>query len=252
MFIANAPSDQDAIRKYYNTGYYSLEEFMQYAHSLQLKTHEAKPELAYNGHKPLVSSDRRHDDRRAKTALLHQGCEIASRGTEEVIYLEFGVRAGVSISAAAQKLPKDSKLYGFDTFTGLPDGWVCSGGLSGRINRVREAGEMAVENFPDISDRRIILIKGLIQDTLPSIIPMVSEKRLFINIDTDTYTAALYVLAMLHPYIKNGDVVYFDEFVDSLNEYAAFNDYIRSFYMKDRFIPVGRAFDAFLFEIASS
>jgi hypothetical protein len=234
---------------YFSTGYSSLENFMEYAHSLPLTTHEAKPELAYDGHRPLVSSDRRNDDRRAKTSLLHQGCAIACERGGDIVYLEFGVRAGVSISAAAERLPASAKLYGFDTFTGLPDGWVCSGGLSGKVNRIRAPGEMAVENLPDISDRRIILIKGLIQDTLPTIIPMLFGKRLFINIDTDTYTAALYVLAMLHPYIKAGDVVYFDEFVDSLNEYAAFNDYVRSFYMRDRFNPIGRAFDAFLFEV---
>lgn len=249
MFITNTPIDQEAIRKYYNTGYYSIEEFLDYAHSLKIAKHEAKPDLAWKAARPLVSADRHSDMRPAKTALLHQGCSLVSGQSDEVIYLEFGVRAGLSIAAAAEKLPPQSKLYGFDTFTGLPDGWVCSGGHSGKINRIRNPGDMAVENFPDISDRRIILIKGLIQDTLPSVLPNLSGKRLFVNIDTDTYTAALYVLAMLHPYLKRGDAVYFDEFVDSLNEYAAFNDYVRSWYMKERFIPIGRAFDAFLFKI---
>ena len=67
--------------------------------------------------------------------------------------------------------------------------------------------------------------------------------------DGDTYTAALYGLTTLHPYLKSGDLVYFDEFVDELNEFAAFNDYIRSFYVRDRFKPIGRAYDGILFEV---
>ena len=109
---------------------------------------------------------------------------------------------------------------------------------------------MAVDRIPDISDRRVVLIKGLFQDTLPLILPHLGSRQLFVNYDGDTYTAALYGLTMLHPYMKVGDVVYFDEFVDEINEFAAFNDYVRSFYVRDQFTVAGRAYDAFLFRYA--
>ncbi len=54
---------------------------------------------------------------------------------------------------------------------------------------------------------------------------------------------------MLHPYFKEGDLVYFDEFVDELNEFAAFNDYVRSFYMRERFRLIARAYDGYLFQV---
>ena len=44
-------------------------------------------------------------------------------------------------------------------------------------------------------------------------------------------------------------MIYFDEFVDDLNEFAAFNDYIRSCYLKGRFKLIARALDGFLFRL---
>ena len=43
-----------------------------------------------------------------------------------------------------------------------------------------------------------------------------------------------------------------DEFFDELNEFAAFNDYVRFYYCKDNFVPVARAYDAMLFKYKHS
>ena len=64
-----------------------------------------------------------------------------------------------------------------------------------------------------------------------------------LNIDSDLYSSALYALTSMHPLLRSGDYVYFDEFFDPLNEFSAFNDYIRSYNTKAWFVPVARAYD---------
>ena len=70
-----------------------------------------------------------------------------------------------------------------------------------------------------------------------------------LNIDSDLYSSALYALTSMHVLLRSGDYVYFDEFFDSLNEFSAFNDYIRSYNTKSWFVPVARAYDGMLFRI---
>ena len=57
------------------------------------------------------------------------------------------------------------------------------------------------------------------------------------NIDSDLYSSALYVLTSMHPLLRSGDYVYFDEFFDALNEFSAFNDYVRAYNSKTWFEP---------------
>ena len=54
----------------------------------------------------------------------------------------------------------------------------------------------------------------------------------------------------MHPLLRSGDYIYFDEFFDALNEFAAFNDYIRAYNAKDWFAPVARSYDGLLFRVA--
>ena len=250
MFINKSGNDANVrhLRDYYSTGYFSLDEFLEKALPTDLKMFEEAPDKAFVGRSITMDAEVQKDLVPAKQRLLaHAASSIEE---DDPVYIEFGVRAGVSMSTVAENLKgQAATLYGLDTFSGLPDGWVPLWGNrgNGKINKPRPAGEMAVKNVPDFKDRRVILIKGLFQDTLPTIIPNLGSRRLFVNVDGDTYTAALYGLCMLHPYLKHGDLVYFDEFIDELNEFAAFNDYIRSYYVKDRFKPIARAFDGLLF-----
>lgn len=252
MLFKKAVNDTEEkhLRMFYSSGYYSMDEFLEWAFAQGPKLFETEPQKAYNGRAITKDGEVQKDLVAAKQRLLSWAAEQITE--DDPVYIEFGVRAGVSMTTVSTSLKgKNATLFGLDTFTGLPDGWVPMWGNrgDGKITKVRAAGEMAVQNVPDIKDKRVVLIKGLFQDTLPIILPHLAKRRLFVNVDGDTYTAALYGLTMLHPYLKSGDFVYFDELVDEINEYAAFNDYIRSFYVRDRFKPIGRAFDGFLFRL---
>ena len=86
---------------------------------------------------------------------------------------------------------------------------------------------------PNIEDARCSFYKGLFQETLPGFIkdnPLL-EKPKVIHLDADLFSATLYVLTMLHPYLNKGDILIFDEFNVPLHEFKAFDDYVTSFYV---------------------
>lgn len=139
-----------------------------------------------------------------------------------VTYLEFGVAAGHSFRWWVSNLQHpEARFYGFDTFTGLPEDW-------GPF----KAGDMSNGNKPpEIADDRVRFFQGLFQKTLPAFLdgqPLRGRK--VIHLDADLYSATLYVLAVLDPYLHTGDLILFDEFNVPTHEFAAFRDYTRSFY----------------------
>ncbi len=138
-------------------------------------------------------------------------------------YLEFGVASGLSMRWWTSNNPDpDARFYGFDTFTGLPEDW-------GPYKK----GDMNFGDPPAIGDARITYLTGLFQQTLPKFIKeRVLERKLILMMDADLYSSTLFVLASLAPYLKAGDIIFFDEFNVPAHEYLAFNDFVRSFYIK--------------------
>jgi hypothetical protein len=146
-----------------------------------------------------------------------------------VQYLEFGVYRGESISRWLNRLSQpDSRFVGFDTFTGLPERWRRSEGL-GHFNT---SGKI-----PDIKDSRCSFVVGLFQDTLPAFIEQTDlSGRLILQMDADLYTSTLYVLTRLAPYLKSGDILFFDEFSCAQDEFRAFYELVRSYRLKYEFM----------------
>lgn len=143
---------------------------------------------------------------------------------DEITYLEFGVEKGASIKWWAKNITNpNAKFYGFDTFEGLPENW---GGYS--------KGSMSAEgNLPEITDERVSFVKGLFQQTLPDFIKNTSlEKRLIIHLDADLYSSTQYVLWWLAPYLKQNDLLIFDEFNVPMHEIKAFCEFAGSSYIK--------------------
>ncbi|MCC2548141.1 class I SAM-dependent methyltransferase [Hymenobacter sp. BT175] len=141
-----------------------------------------------------------------------------------ISYLEFGVAAGDSFRWwAAQNQHPDSRFHGFDTFTGLPEDW----GLF-------KKGDMSTgKQIPEMNDARCQFYAGLFQQTLPSFLRSTPlTHRRVIHLDADLFTATLYVLTSLHPYLQSGDILLFDEFNVPTHEFSAFTDYCRSFYVQ--------------------
>ena len=130
---------------------------------------------------------------------------IAARCAGAVDYLEFGVHRGHSILYfAEQNRAPESRFFGFDCFTGLPEDWDSDYprghfDTGGRI--------------PETRDSRIQFVTGMFQDTLPGFVARFKpRKRLVINIDCDLYSSALYCLTKLDPILPTGTMLMFDEF----------------------------------------
>jgi O-methyltransferase len=140
-----------------------------------------------------------------------------------VDYLEFGVSKGGSFRWWANRLQhKDAKFYGFDTFTGLPEDW-------GPF----KAGDMSNGNKPpEMDDERIEFFQGVFQQTfIPFLANYKSDNKKIIHLDADLYSATLYILTLITPYLKPGDIIFFDEFNVPMHEYKAFTEWANSFYI---------------------
>ncbi len=143
---------------------------------------------------------------------------------EPITYLEFGVSEGESFRWWVSHIPNGrSRFYGFDTFTGLPEDW---GGFS--------AGEMSTgSRAPRFKDKRARFIKGLFQDTLPVFLRTHKMKgRKVIHLDADLYSSTLYVLTTIAPFLRPGDILFFDEFTVPRHEFLAFTDFVHSYYLQ--------------------
>lgn len=118
-------------------------------------------------------------------------------------FLEFGVFFGESLRWwAGNNSDPAARFVGFDKFTGLPESWV---GLP--------PGTFSADGqIPQIDDERVSYEIGYFQETLADFVrrfPL--TRRTVLHLDADLYSATLYVLTMLAPYLKAGDVILFDE-----------------------------------------
>jgi O-methyltransferase len=142
-------------------------------------------------------------------------------------YLEFGVAGGTSFAwwVKTNQHP-ESRFYGFDTFEGLPEDW-----------HFFKKGAFSFD-IPFMEDPRGAFIKGLFQDTLYTFLrdygrntdnPGVTR---VLHLDADLYSSTLFALTSMAPYLRAGDILLFDEFNIPNHEFAAWNDFIRSYYLK--------------------
>lgn len=154
---------------------------------------------------------------------------IADHLPETFAYMEFGCASGAVVRRWAEAVPHpDCRFYGFDTFTGMPEEWRGLGW------RVAKGAWSQNGQLPEVADDRVTFVPGRFQDSLPGFL---EESRVLerfehfvIHIDADLYSAALYVLTMLHPVMHKATVL-FDEFDCPLDEMKALEDYCRAYAM---------------------
>lgn len=140
-----------------------------------------------------------------------------------IYYLEFGVAGGFSFKWWLERNKhSDSRFYGFDTFEGLPEKWGAF-----------EKGSMAHElESLNINDPRASFYKGLFQQTLlPFLENYDGGLKKLIHIDSDLFSAALFVMTQLYRFLKPGDILLFDEFAVPQHEFLAFKIFTESFYI---------------------
>ena len=140
-------------------------------------------------------------------------------------FLEFGVFKGESIRYWAEtNTHSDSRFYGFDTFTGLPETWdYFSGKLEDETFNVD--GQL-----PMVDDARVQFVKGLFQDTLPGFLKSYQPAdQLVLHNDSDLYSSTLYVLTQMDNLLVPGSIIIFDEFSGILHEFRALEDYAAAY-----------------------
>ena len=140
-------------------------------------------------------------------------------------FWEFGVFRGESLLWWVKNIhDTNSRFVGFDTFTGLPERWRAT---------EPEGAFNVYGRLPDITDSRCTLEVGLFQETLLSFIGTHDfSRKLIIHLDADLFSSTLFVLTTLARHFKHGDVVFFDNFICSLDEFRAFETFVKSFRVK--------------------
>ena len=118
------------------------------------------------------------------------------------LWLEFGVASGKTINYIS-KFTND-KVYGFDSFEGLPEKWRDGFG-KGRFSRNG--------NFPKVNSN-VELIKGWFHETLPNFIKNHNKKVSFIHMDADLYSSTKCIFNNLKDYIDKDCIIIFDELVN--------------------------------------
>jgi O-methyltransferase len=164
----------------------------------------------------------------ADRVKLHEEV-ISGQGLAQkpIHYLEFGVASGTSFAwwIKANQHP-GSRFVGFDTFEGLPEDW-----------HFFKKGAFSFD-APLVEDARGTFIKGLFQDTLYNFLANYRtnidnpEATRVLHLDADLYSSTLFALTMLAPFLRNGDILLFDEFNIPNHEFAAWSDFVRSYYIK--------------------
>jgi O-methyltransferase len=147
--------------------------------------------------------------------------------SKNIMYLEFGVAGGNSFNKfVSLNNNSSSKFYGFDTFEGLPEDW---GGFF-------KKGDMS-HDVPNLDDSRAKYIKGLFQNSLVPFIDMhrndiMNADVRVIHMDADLYSATIFTLSQLYPFLKAGDIIFFDEYNVPMHEFKAFKEFTENFYVK--------------------
>lgn len=159
-----------------------------------------------------------------------------------VLYLEFGVYEGDSMRRWCRLLRNpSSELHGFDSFLGLPETW----------SPHRKKGHFSLAgDVPQIDDPRVTFFKGWFEETLPGYIPPPHEE-LFINVDSDLYSAARTVLRYMKPYIGPGTYIYFDEFHHREHEMKAFDEFLSETGLRFLAVAASPALSQVLFQAAT-
>jgi hypothetical protein len=189
-----------------------------------------------------------YNDPRKPEYLFYKVCEVAQQKTIEYIYqkmqnaicivdydeflsycvskstpegdiFEFGVFSGYSINKFAHLSP-NSKIYGFDSFEGLPEEW--QGYHYFDFNR---------DGIMPKVDSNVSLVKGWFCDSIPPFMEKYDGRGLkLLHIDCDLYSSTKDVLSGLESYITKGLIIVFDEYFNYPNyenhEFKAFNEFM--------------------------
>jgi predicted O-methyltransferase YrrM len=150
---------------------------------------------------------------------------------DDRLVCEFGVWSGATINHLASRVP--GKVYGFDSFEGLPERW--RDGFPRSTFKISELPRVR----PNVE-----LVRGWFENTLPAFIAAHSQDVAFLHIDCDLYSSTKTVLEMFSPQIRPGCVIVFDEYFNypgwQAGEYKAFQEYVQTRGITYRYLGFNR------------
>lgn len=161
-----------------------------------------------------------HRDMARQNAYLNLMQVLLQYPPNDGLILEFGVRDGFSANMTARLLKPSLRLYGFDTFEGLPEDW---GGT-------HRKGIFSQDGVIPPHDPNIEFHKGFFNTTLGRFLSNhTTEKLGFVNIDCDLYAGAIEILHALKDRMRPGSVLHFHEFMGIRpmeGELKAFHEFV--------------------------
>jgi hypothetical protein len=113
--------------------------------------------------------------------------------------LEFGVHEGASVVAFARDYPQ-RRVYGFDSFEGLPADWW-----------LRPKGTFATEP-PRIDSPNVTLVTGYFDKVLPAFLDRWDGRVALVHVDCVLYQSTIECLGPIIPRCQVGTVILFDEY----------------------------------------
>jgi hypothetical protein len=131
------------------------------------------------------------------------------------LVLEFGVASGDTIRWLARSEPlRDRKIYGFDSFKGLPEPWGC----------------YSITHFacaiPEVP-KNVELVIGRFEQTLKPFLAEHQDNIALIHLDADLFSSTKFVLDALTSRIVPGTVIELDEYwIVTDHERRAFNEWL--------------------------
>lgn len=124
------------------------------------------------------------------------------------IILEFGVWKGDSLRLIRELMHPRFHVCGFDSFQGLPEDWENTPCKKGHFSTKGE--------IPTIE--HVTFYEGWFEDTIPKYIidieknSEIKDKTIgLLHIDCDLYSSTKTIFEYLHPYIKRGTIIVFDD-----------------------------------------
>lgn len=145
--------------------------------------------------------------------------EVLRHVDEPLDYLEFGVAEGRSLRWWQEHLSDQSRLFGFDSFRGLPEDWR-KDHPKGTFDRGGQP--------PDIQAPNLRFVVGWFEETLePWLLRTRLNPRLVVYVDADLYRPTRHVLECLQEHLTPTTITIFDEYWDLNHEYRAVREFCR-------------------------
>lgn len=154
------------------------------------------------------------------SVALHDLAAEVVGPTQIVTYLEFGVAAGKSILAFADRFTHaESRFVGFDSFEGLPANW----------EHLKRGYFSTQGRQPRTEDPRVSFVPGWFQNTLPGYLSnerVAFADRVLVHFDADLYGSTLFILTQIWGAIRSYYFIMDDFTVDDC---VALHDFMRAY-----------------------